>query len=391
MAFDALQIALGVVLLAATIYDLFQSVLTPRPAVGRIRFSFTFVRIAWRLWRNIARVRKRVQAREAALAVFAPLMVVVLLTTWAFMFILGFALLYRGLHAELQPEPGSFGATLDFSAGRLLAFGVGSTQPVGPVAALLAVFEAASGFGLFALVISLLFSLFTAFQRRETAVVALDALAGAPPTGVQLLEVCAKLHMPDQLATTFSTWQAWTTDVLESHLAYPILFFFRSSHDNEAWSNSFGAVMDAAALVLTAVEGGPQGQARLMFKIGDHFVTDVRRNLGIDVQPMHSVERFEFDEATARLRRAGYALRDLDSAWEEFHRLRDGYGGWLNQIGLQLMVPPAPWIGDRSYLPHRDGRVGGVFRGRLPRIGIGATKAGVATADAEPDPAGRRP
>lgn len=367
MALDALWIVLGALLLLATIYDLFQSVLTPRPAVGRIRFSFTFVRYGWRAWRYVAQLRKGLQARESALAVFAPLAVVALLTAWAFLFILGFALLYTGLHAELKPQPGSFGATLDFSAGRLLAFGVGATQPVGTVSALLAVFEAASGFGLFALVISLLFSLFTAFQRRETAVIALDALAGAPPTGVQLLEACAKFHMPEQLVATFTTWQAWTTDVLESHLAYPILFFFRSSHDNEAWSNSFGAVMDAAALVLTTIDGGPQGPARLTFKIGEHFVTDVRRNLRIAEQPTNTVERYEFDEATARLERAGYALRDRDAAWEEFHRLREGYGGWLNQIGLNLMVPPAPWIADRSYLPHRDGRVGGMFGGRLGR------------------------
>lgn len=383
MALDALWIALGSLILLATIYDLFQSVLTPRPAVGRIRFSTDFVRIAWLGWRNVARRRKRLQAREASLAVFAPLMVVVLLTSWAFVFILGFALLYNGLHSDLNPQLGSFGATLYFSAGRLLAFGVGQTQPVGTMADILAVFEAASGFGLFALVISLLFSLFTAFQRRETAVVALDALAGAPPTGVQLLEFCAKFNVPEQLATTFATWQAWTADVLESHLAYPILFFFRSSHDNEAWTNSFGAVMDAATLVLTTVEGGPQGPARLMFKIGDHFVEDVRSNLGIDPHPMASVERFEFDEAAERLRRAGYPLRDLDRAWEEFHRLRAGYGGWLNLVSRALEVPPAPWIGDRSYLPHRAARQSGNLRTRMSRIRPGQLRAPDASASPE--------
>ncbi|MBV8528516.1 MAG: hypothetical protein JOZ75_09390 [Candidatus Dormibacteraeota bacterium] len=390
MALDALWIALGSLLLVATIYDLFQSVLTPRPAVGRIRFSTDFVRVAWLGWRNVARRRKQLQAREAALAVFAPFMVVVLLVTWGFLFILGFALLYSGLHDGLRPQPGSFGATLYFSAGRLLAFGVGSTQSTSAVTEILSVFQAAAGFGLFALVVTLLFSLFGAFQRRETAVVALDALAGAPPTGVQLLEVCAKFHMPEQLATTFSTWQAWTAEVLESHLAYPILFFFRSSHDNEAWSNSFGAVMDAATLVLSTIEGGPQGPARLMFKIGDHFVEDVRSNLGIDPHPAASVERFEFDEAAARLERAGYALRDLDKAWEEFHRLRAGYGGWLNLVSRALEVPPAPWIGDRSYLPHRDGRSGGGIRARMSRIRPGtpapaAPSNGSASAASEPE------
>lgn len=390
MALDALWIVLGSLLLLATIYDLFQSVLTPRPAVGRIRFSTDFVRIAWIGWRNVARRRKRLQAREAALAVFAPFMVVVLLVTWAFVFILGFALLYSGLHDGLQPQPGSFGATLYFSAGRLLAFGVGSTQSTSAVTEILSVFQAAAGFGLFALVVTLLFSLFAAFQRRETAVVALDALAGAPPTGVQLLEVCAKFDMPEQLATTFATWQAWTAEVLESHLSYPILFFFRSSHDNEAWSNSFGAVMDAATLVLSTIEGGPQGPARLMFKVGDHFVEDVRSNLGIDPYPMASVERFEFDEAAARLQRAGYALRDLDRAWEEFRRLRAGYGGWLNLVSRALEVPPAPWIGDRSYLPHRDGARSGRSRARMARVRRGPATAPPAASSAPEREAARR-
>lgn len=383
MALDALWIVLGALLLLATIYDLFQSVLTPRPAVGRIRFSTDFVRIAWLGWRNVARRRRRLQAREAALAVFAPFMVVVLLVGWGFLFIFGFALLYSGLHQGLNPEPSSFGATLYFSAGRLLAFGVGSTQSTSAATEILSVFQAAAGFGLFALVVTLLFSLFAAFQRRETTVVALDALAGAPPTGVQLLEVCAKFNMPEQLASTFATWQAWTADVLESHLAYPILFFFRSSHDNEAWTNSFGAVMDAATLVLSTIEGGPQGPARLMFKVGDHFVEDVRSNLGVDPHPMASVERFEFDEAAARLQRAGYTLRDLDKAWEEFHRLRAGYGGWLNVVSRALEVPPAPWIGDRSYLPHRAERASGNLRTRMSRIRAGSSGAPAASASPE--------
>lgn len=363
---NGVELVLGALLLAATFYDVFQSVVMPRPAIGRIRFSFTFVRQAWRLWRTLAQRPRRLRTREAALAVFAPLTVVVLLVLWAFSFILSFALLFSGLHDGLHPQPSSFSETLFYSTGKMLAFQVHSIEATGTVTAVLGSFEAASGFGLFALVISLLFSLFSAFQRRETAVVALDALAGAPPTGVQLLEVCAKLQMPEQLAVTFTTWQAWTADVLESHLSYPLLLFFRSSHDNEAWSNSFGAVMDAATLVLSVVDRGPQGPARLMYKVGDHFMTDMRRFLGLGGERDPGVERGEFDEAVARLRRAGYPLRDLDTAWEEFRRLRGSYGTWLNRISHNLVVPPAPWIGDRSYLPHRDGVSLGGVRARAP-------------------------
>ena len=157
-----------------------------------------------------------------------------------------------------------------------------------------AAIEAASGFGLFALVISLLFSLFSSFQKRETAVVALDALAGAPPSGVQLLETCAKDAMPHQLVATFEEWRLWTVDVIESHLSYPLLFYFRSSHDNEAWANSFGAVLDAATLVLTTIDGGPVGNARLMHKVGAHLIADMRDHFRIVGEPVAGVEREEF-------------------------------------------------------------------------------------------------
>lgn len=351
---DWLDIALGSLLFAATVYDVFQSVVMPRPAVGRIRFSVTFVRRAWFAWRPLAQRPKRLPLREAALALFAPLMVTILLIVWGFAFILAFALLYNGLHQGLRPEPGSFGASLFLSSGALLSFG--GVEPTETATHFVASVEAATGFGLFALVVSLLFSLFTAFQRRETAVVALDVLAGAPPTGMQLLETCAKFRMPERLTATFVTWQAWTADVLETHLAYPLLFFFRSSHDNEAWTNSFGAVMDAATLVLSTIEDGPQGEALLLYKLGDHLITDMARNLGFAIEHIPGVEREEFDEAAARLRRAGYALRERDAAWEQFAELRSHYAGWLNRVSGNLAAPVAPWIGDRSYLPHRDGR-----------------------------------
>jgi hypothetical protein len=354
------EIGLGVVVVLVTLYDVFQSVVMPRPAVGRLRVSVTLGYQGWRVWRKVAKRPRRLQLREAALAAYAPLAVVALLVLWAFFLILGYALIYNGLPDGLRPQPASFGATLYFSTGRMLAFPVGGIEATGAATQTLTSIEAASGFGLFALVISLLFSLFSSFQRRESAVVALDALAGAPPSGVQLLENCARDHMPEQLVTTFEEWRLWTVDVLESHLSYPLLFYFRSSHDNEGWPNSFGAVMDAATLVLTTIDGGPVGPARLMYKVGAHLVTDMRMFYRYAGDAVPGVEREEFLEARDRLTRSGYQMRPLEKSWEEFSALRSKYALWLNVTTKALDVPPAPWIGDRSYLPHRE-------RGPRPR------------------------
>jgi hypothetical protein len=361
---DGAEIGVGAVIVLVALFDVFQSVVLPRPAVGRVRLSFTMVRFGWRVWRRLAQRPRKLQTREAALGAFGPLAVVALLIIWALFLILGYALIFSGLYDGLQPRPDSFGTMVFFSTGRMLAFPVGGIEPIGVATRILTSLEAASGFGLFALVISLLFSLFSAFQRRETAVVALDALAGAPPSAVQLLETCAIEHLDDELVTTFDEWRMWTVDVLETHLTYPLLFYFRSSHDNEAWVNSFGAVMDAATLVLTTVEGGPVGHARLMHKIGNHFVADMRHFLRYQTDGVPGVEREEFVEACGRLKRAGYRLRDIDAAWTDFSGYRSKYGGWLNEVTKGLSVPPAPWIGDRSYLPHRERAPAGRGRAR---------------------------
>jgi hypothetical protein len=239
----------------------------------------------------------------------------------------------------------------------MLTVGYGDLYPVGAGPRIVVVFEAATGFGLIALVISLLFLLYQSFLRREVAVVALDVSAGAPPSGLLLLENCARHGMPDYLERVFSDWRGWAAEVLESHLAYPILLYFRSSHDNEAWLNSFGAVMDAALLVMTTIEGGPAGQATMFFKVGNHLVEDLHWYWRIrqpDGQQV-GVERAEFEQAREQLAAAGYDVRGGEGPWEEFARLRSQYAAPLNQLAHNLAIIPAQWIGDRSYLPHRDG------------------------------------
>jgi hypothetical protein len=91
-----------------------------------------------------------------------------------------------------------------------------------------------------------------------------------------------------------------------------------------------------------------------MFKVGEHFVADMRDHFRYEGELVPGVEREEFAEACMRLEHAGYQLHNQDQAWQHFSDLRSRYGAWLNQTTKGLNVPPAPWIGDRSYLPHRE-------------------------------------
>jgi len=146
----------------------------------------------------------------------------------------------------------------------------------------------------------------------------------------------------------------WSSEVLESHLAYPILAYFRSSHDNESWVSAIGAVLDATVLVLTTVEDVPRGPAKLMYSVGTHLVEDL--SWFFRTSHMHEVgiERFEFDQACERLVTAGFTMTDREIAWGKFSELRSAYAVPLNEMGRYWSIPPTLWIGDRSYLPHRE-------------------------------------
>ncbi len=348
------EAGIGVLILAVVFYDVFQSVVLPRPSVGKLRVAPWILRPLWASWRWVGTRDSRLDRRENWLGTFGPVGLIALLGVWALSSIVGYALIIDSIPSQIQPRPPDFWTSLYFSASTLLPLSYGEIVPMGAVARVVIIAESATGVSLIALVISLLFSLYGSFQRREELVVTLDALAGAPPAGLQILETVASHRMPNELQATFDDWRAWSAAVLESHLAYPILVYFRSSHDNEAWLNSFGAVMDAATLVLSTVvsEDATEGHARLMFKIGNHLVEDLAWYFRFKNANVPIVERQEFDDARDRLIKAGYRCREADVAWTEFASLRSMYASPVNQLARRLAILPAKWIGDRSYLPH---------------------------------------
>jgi hypothetical protein len=362
---------LGLVILAAVFYDLFQSVMLPRPAVGKLRLSTLILRPFWAFWKFLGTRLPRNDRREDWLGTFGPLGVLAELTAWGLGLIVGFGLLIDALRDEITPVPANFWTSLYFSAGTLFPLSYGDIVPTSGGAEIVVLAESATGVILIALVVSLLFSLYGSFQRREELVVALDALAGAPPSGLQLLETIAKYRMWGELKTTFDQWRSWSAAVLESHLAYPILVYFRSSHDNEAWLNSFGAVMDAAALVQSTLvtEDDTEGHARLLLKVGNHLVEDVAWYFRLKTVKTPIVERSEYEDARERLIAAGYRCHEADAGWERFAALRTMYASALNLLALRMAIVPARWIGDRSYVPHlgRPTRAAAVKAGTVSR------------------------
>jgi hypothetical protein len=353
-----IEALVGLCLVASILFDVFLTVVVPRRApraFRHLRLSYYLVPGLWTRWRWLGLRMEQEERREAFLGSFGALVLMLLLSGWIAGLIVGYGLLLDAVRAQIKPEPETFGTALYFAGTSLLTIGFGDYVAIGPTARVIALVAAASGLGIFAVTITLLFSLYGSFQHREVAVVVLEAGAGAPPSGVTLLETYALAGILDHLPKVFEDWQVWAAEVLDTHLAYPILAYFRSSHTNDSWISSLGAVMDAATLVLTTIDDGPVGWAKLSRAVGGHCIEDLVQSFRLPDEPELGVERAEFDEARRRLQRAGFRLRDPDASWANFSRLRTEYAGQVNALARNWATPPAQWIGDRS--PLRDPRL----------------------------------
>ena len=345
------QAAGGLLLIGLVLWDIFQTVVLPRPAPTRVRIARNLIRLTWPLWRWRALQRTSSLDQEKLLGSYAPATVLILLITWILVMVLGFGLVLYSLRDGLEPAS-DFGSILYYAGTSLLTIGFGDITATHGLARLVSVVAGGLGLGILALGITYLFSLYGSFQRREILVVRLEARAGAPPSGIRLLESYGAKDLRPGLAAFFLEWEAWAAEVLDSHVAYPILPYFRSSHDNVSWVSSLGAVLDAAALVLTTTEGGPTGEATMVQRVGGHFVEDLSNFFGWRNVPMALVERSEFDAACDRLKAAGWQIRDQDRAWNAFVSLRSEYAARLNEMALFWVTPPALWIGDRGAVRH---------------------------------------
>jgi hypothetical protein len=347
-----IALAVGILLVAFTLLDVFRTLVMPRAARGRVRLSRILFRTMWRPWRWIGVRAKTAQARERVLATAAPFFFFVLLVSWVSLALLGYALiLWSPAFVDgIGPGGDSFGNALYVSGTSL--FTLGSVGGVTGWTRAIVVVEGATGLGLFAVVIAYLPVLYQAFNRREVGVLLLDARAGSPPSGPELLHRMGSAGASSSLHGLFAEWERWVADVLESHMSYPLLTLFRSPHDNTSWVTSLGSVLDAATLLLTAVEDEPDERAILLYGTGVHAVEDLFYYLRLTERET-VIQRDEFEDVLGVMKDDGFAVRPVDDAFARFTQKRAKYAPRLDALAVLLAATPTLWIGDRSFLGAR--------------------------------------
>src|SRR5713101_6456860 len=258
-------VLLAVPLILVILWDAFETIVLSRRVSRKFRLTRLFYRLLWRPWRSAARLFPAGNRRENALMVFGPLSLILLLATWAVGLVVSFALLHWGLGSNMTSADGLQGFRVDLymSGTTFFTLGLGDVTPRTTLARALTVLESGMGFAFLALVIGYLPMISQAFSRREVNISMLDARAGSPSTAAQLL----RRHSEDEedLRELLRAWERWSAELLESHVSFPVLSYFRSQHDNQSWVAAMTTILDVCSLTIARVQDGPVRTARLTF------------------------------------------------------------------------------------------------------------------------------
>ena len=318
---------LGLLLCLSVLVDAFQTIILPRRPVGRLRITRFFTLATWIPWSfAVKRIPNR-KAREQLYSIYGPGSLLLLLGVWAGFLVFGFALLFFSLgspFADTLTQPNHLGhlrTDLYVSGTTLFTLGLGDVVPRTLATRSIVIVECGTGLGLVALVIGYVPVLYNAFSHREVSVALLDGRAGSPPTSAELLRRHAFKGGQEALVVLLVEWERWSAEILESHISYPLLCYYRSQHDNQSWLSALTAVLDTCALLISVVPGEASRQAQLTFAVARHALVDLGHV-------------FRLEEHEARIRANSAAHERLPPA--HFKQLCDT----ISEAGLRLCGDP---------------------------------------------------
>src|ERR1700691_2112668 len=345
----------GVVCIFAALFDAFQTIILPRRATGRFRLTRIFFLVTWKPWVFFTKRLCGLRTQETAFSFYGPMSLIFLLAMWASALVMGFALIYYALGNPFNdPTQGpGFLSDLYVSGTTLFTLGLGDVTPHSGWVRAVVILQSATGFGLLAVVMGYFPVLYGAFSRREVSISLLDARAGSPPTAAELLRRHSYEGGESALSLLLVEWERWSAELLESHISYPLLCYFRSQHTNQSWISALTSVLDTSALLITGVQGHEARQAQLTFAMARHALVDLSQIFSrppiTNIPDRRPPARY--DQLYNLLCQSGVSVCRDGHSYERLRDMRALYEGYAAALSDYLCMPLPPWIADA---PHKD-------------------------------------
>jgi len=344
----------GGLLVITAARSMIATIIVPRPAASWLTRSVDW--LVDRAFQLATAPVKDFKRRDRVLAGQAPAVLLVQLIAWLGIYFIGFSLLlWPFLHEGIT--------TAFTTAGPALWF-IGNSEVSGAGERAIQDIASFTGLVTITLPIAYLPPLYSAFNRRETDIALLNARAGVPSWGPELL---ARTHYAlgsgsstiDTLPDLYAQWERFAADITESHTTYLPLVRFRSPRPLSSWVTAVLAVLDSAALYLSlSPEAAPAVPARLCLRSGFVCLTEIAAAMRLQVHespgpdPQISLTYEDFEEAVARMQKVDFPIeRKAKEAWPDFVGWRVNYEQAAYAIAFAIDAVPAFWSGPRRR-PH---------------------------------------
>jgi hypothetical protein len=345
----------GIACVFIVLLDAFQTIILPRRATGHLRLTRIFYIATWRPWAFFTRRLHNSRRRETVLSFYGPLSLILLLMVWASVMVVGFGLIFFGLGSPFVDagHQSGFASDLYVSGTTIFTLGLGDVTPQNPWARALVIVEAGTGLGFLAVVMGYFPVLYGAFSRREVSISLLDARAGSPPTAAELLRRHSYPGAEGALSVLLTEWERWSAELLESHISYPQLCYFRSQHSNQSWLAALTAILDMSAIMIAGIQGYEARQAQLTFAMARHALVDLSQILSqpplTDLPDRLPAERCE--KLYELLSESGVKVCGDGQSIERLREMRALYEGYAEALSRLLYMPLPPWLADHA---HKD-------------------------------------
>lgn len=338
----------GALVVVGTSLSLVRTLVVPRGLTSRI--AAVVERVVRGVFLLALRPVRRYGRKDRILVLQGPVTLLAQLGVWLALFLAGYALM-------LWPVTGaSFENLIRQSGSAMLTLGFAAPE-AGGGATLIHFAAATTGLVVIALQIAYLPTIYGAFNRRETMVTTLQSRAGVPAWGPEILARHRLVEIVDSLPAFYSEWERWAADLAESHTNYAVLLTFRSPHPLRSWVLALLAVLDSAALYLSAAPASAPSQARLCLRMGFTCLREIAATLRMpfnpDPLPTDPIELTyeEFLRGIHRLEAVGFEMeRTPEEAWPHFRGWRVNYEAIAYRLADHLVAAPSLWSGSRRHI-----------------------------------------
>ena len=324
----------GVALIVLLLSEFFVAFMLPRRVRRDPRIARQFNSLLWRPWRALAR-RFAPATADTILGLFGPFALLAELFIWVIGLMIGYGLL------EWAVAGGAFGERILSSSGLFLSAGATDDSNGLQIVELL---EAATGVGVLFIVIGYMPAVYTGFSRREIAVSQLATRGGSPPAAGTLIHRAAGREHWRELERDLQSWEEWAADLMETHLSYPLLAFYRSQHVNQNWLAALTAMVDVAAFVKATSPDGELEAADVTYRIGRHALADLALQFRLEATPVDRLLDTDFDDLFAIVERSAITNVDRETARRRLEKLRALYEPNAQALADFLALELPPWF-----------------------------------------------